>query len=49
MGAGATAMTVIKFALPNNKTIIARGKDESTSNANVKAVFNGINIIANME
>ena len=48
LGAGATAMTVIKFALPNNKTVIARGKDESTSSANVKAVFNGLNIIAKM-
>lgn len=49
LGAGATAMTVIKFALPNNKTVIARGKDESTSNANVKAVFNGLNIIEKMD
>ena len=48
LGAGATAMTVIKFALPNDKTVIARGKDDSTSNANVKAVFNGLNIIAKM-
>ena len=47
LGAGATAMTVIKFAI-GDKTIIARGKDESTSNANVKAVFNGLNIIAKM-
>lgn len=48
LGAGATAMTVIKFTLPNGKTVIARGKDESTSKANVKAVFNGINIISKM-
>lgn len=48
LGSGATAMTVIKFLLPNEKTVIARGKDESTSNANVKAVFNGLNIISKM-
>ena len=48
LGAGATAMTVIKFAL-GDKTVIARGKDESTSNANVKAVFNGLNIISKMQ
>ena len=48
MGAGAVAMTVIKFEAPNGKIIIARGQDESTANANVKAIFNALNIIAKM-
>lgn len=48
LGAGATAMTVIKFTV-GEKNIIARGKDDSTSKANVKAVFNGLNIISKME
>ncbi len=49
LGSGATAMTVIKFEAPNGKIIIARGQDESTANANVKAIFNGLNIIAKMQ
>ena len=49
LGSGATAMTVIKFEAPNGKTIIARGQDESTANANVKAIFNGLNILAKMK
>lgn len=48
LGSGATAMTVIKLEAPNGKTIIARGRDESTANANVKAIFNGLNIIAKL-
>lgn len=46
LGAGATAMTVIQFETPDGKTVIARGKDESTMKANVKAIFNGLNILA---
>jgi len=45
MGSGATAMTVIKFEAPNGKTVISRGRDESTAQANVKAIFNGLNIL----
>lgn len=48
LGAGATAMTVIKLEAPNGKVIIARGRDESTAKANVKAIFNGLNIISKM-
>ena len=44
-GSGATAMTVIKFETPNGKTVISRGWDESTAQANVKAIFNGLNIM----
>lgn len=49
LGSGATAMTVIKFEAPNGKTIISRGRDESTEKANVKAIFNGLNIIAKIK
>lgn len=45
LGSGATAMTVIHFETPDGNTIISRGKDESTMKANVKAIFNGLNII----
>lgn len=45
LGSGATAMTVIKMEAPNGKVIIARGLDENTAIANVKAIFNGLNII----
>ncbi|MCR5262156.1 MAG: hypothetical protein K6C94_10030 [Candidatus Gastranaerophilales bacterium] len=45
MGSGASAMTVIKMEAPNGKVIIARGLDESTAIANVKAIFNALNII----
>ena len=48
LGSGATAMTVIKLEAPNGKVIIARGQDESTAQANVKAIFNGLNIIAKL-
>ena len=49
LGSGATAMTVIKLEAPNGKAVIARGRDESTANANVKAIFNGLNIIAKIQ
>lgn len=44
-GSGAAAMTVIHFEDLDGKTIIARGKDESTLKANVKAIFNGLNLM----
>ena len=44
-GSEATAMTVIHFEDFEGKTIVARGKDESTSRANVKAIFNGLNLM----
>ena len=46
LGSGATAMTIIHFEAPNGESIISRGKDESTIKANVKAIFNGLNLIA---
>lgn len=44
-GAQADAMTVIQFETTDGKVITCRGKDPSTQKANVKAIFNGINLI----
>ena len=44
-GSGAQAMTVIHFEDLQGQTVIARGKDESTSKANVKAIFNALNLM----
>lgn len=44
-GVEALAMTVIHFESTDGSTIVCRGKDESTSQANVKAIFNGLNIM----
>lgn len=44
-GSGAVAMTVIHFENKNGKTLLSRGKDESTIKANVKAIFNGLNLM----
>ena len=44
-GSGAEAMTVIHFENINGETVVARGKDKNTLNANVKAIFNGINLM----
>lgn len=44
-GSGAVAMTVIHFEDADGKAILARGKDESTLKANVKAIFNGLNLM----
>ncbi len=44
-GSGAVAMTVIQFEDKNGKVIVSRGKDESTTSANVKAIFNGLNLL----
>ena len=46
LGSGAVAMTVMHFEDKNGRTIISRGKDESTAKANVKAIFNGLNLVA---
>ncbi len=46
LSAGAIAMTIIHFETPDKQTIISRGRDESTIKANVKAIFNGLNLIA---
>lgn len=44
-GAKADAMTVIQFETEEGKVITCRGKDPSTQKANVKAIFNGLNLI----
>ncbi len=49
MGSGATAMSIMHFKAPNGQTIISRGRDENTVKANIKAIFNGLNIIENMK
>ncbi len=48
MGSGAAAMSVMHFKAPNGQAIISRGRDNSTVKANIKAIFNGLNIISNM-
>ena len=46
LGSGAHAMTVIYFEDKNKNQIIARAYDTSTQKANVKAIFNGLNILS---
>ena len=45
-GASAEAMTVIHLEDHAGNPVICRGRDTSTAEANVKAVFNGLNILA---
>ena len=45
MGSGATAMSVMHFRTPNGLQIVSRGRDENTVKANLKAIFNGLNIM----
>ncbi len=49
MGSGATAMSIMHFKAPTGQTVISRGMDESTIKANIKAIFNGLNIIENLK
>ncbi|MBQ9246151.1 2-isopropylmalate synthase [bacterium] len=49
MGSDAIGMTIMYFKAPNGTTIISRGCDENTFMANMKAIFNGLNIIENMK
>lgn len=44
-GVAADAMTTIQLESPEGKTVLCRGKDPSTAKANVKAIFNGLNLI----
>ncbi len=48
MGSDAVGMTIMYFKAPDGSTIISRGCDENTFIANIKAIFNGLNIIENM-
>ena len=45
MGSEAVAMTIIHLEGLNGEPIVARATDTSTMKANVKAIFNGLNII----
>lgn len=47
-GVSAEAATVIQLLSPTGDAITCRGKDPSTAKANVKAIFNGLNIIHNL-
>lgn len=44
-GVQADAMTTIHLQSPEGKAVICRGKDPSTAKANVKAIFNGLNLL----
>ena len=45
-GVSADAMTVIHFEDADKQVVICRGLDNSTFQANVKAIFNGLNLMA---
>lgn len=45
MGSGATAMSIMHFRAKDGTQIISRGRDENTVKANIKAIFNGLNIL----
>ena len=47
MGSDAVGMTIMYFKAKDGTTIISRGCDENTFMANIKAIFNGLNIIEN--
>ena len=49
MGSDAIGMTIMYFKSPSGQTIISRGCDENTFMANIKAIFNGFNIIDSMK
>ncbi len=49
MGSGASAVSVMHFKAPDGQSVISRGCDESTTKANIKAIFNGLNIIESMK
>lgn len=48
-GASAQAMTVIQLEAETGEVILCRGMDSSTAKANVKAIFNGLNLIYNLK
>ena len=49
MGSDAQAMSIMQFKAQNGQTIISRGCDENTVTANIKAIFNGLNILESMK
>jgi len=44
-GVAADAMTIIHLMSPDGEKVVCRGIDHSTAKANVKAIFNGLNLI----
>ena len=48
-GVSADAMTVIKLEAPNGKIVTCRGLHTSTAQANIIALFNGLNLIEAMK
>ena len=48
-GVSADAMTVIKLEAPNGSIVTCRGLHTSTAQANIIALFNGLNLIAQTE
>lgn len=44
-GVKADAMSVIHFGTETDKVVVARAMDMSTARANVKAIFNGLNLL----
>lgn len=49
MGSDALGMTIMYFKAPSGQTVISRGCDGNTFIANIKAIFNGLNIIESMK
>ena len=47
VGSDAVGMTIMYFKSSSNKTVISRGCNENTFLANIKAIFNGLNIMEN--
>lgn len=44
-GVSSDAMTIIHLVAPDESIVVCRGIDPSTAKANVKAIFNGLNLI----
>ena len=49
IGSDAAGMTIMYFKAPDGRTVISRGCDENTFTANIKAVFNGLNILEELK
>lgn len=48
-GVSSEAMTIIQLKANDGRPVTCRGLDNSTAKANVKAIFNGINLIENLK
>lgn len=45
IGSDAEGMTIMYFKTPEGRTVVSRGCDKNTFTANIKAIFNGLNIL----